>query len=241
MGVDIWSLDFLLRLRCPPFGATLFLGRQGFHLPDQLRDMARQVVATHHPNVALEDLQGTSGYAEKLFEYLGATTIESLDYSDYEGASLIYDMNRPLPAEMHERFDTVFDGGTLEHVFNFPVAIENMKGLLKIGGRAIMVTPANNWLGHGLYQFSPELLYRVFSRRAGFEVEIMEMVEINSYPRPRHAEDPEAVGRRIEIQRTAMPTYLCVCARKFMRTNPSEFMQSDYASLWKAKDTPKNR
>ena len=65
-------------------------------------------------------------------------------------------------------------------------------------------------------------------------VEMMNFVEINSYPALRHAGDPNAAGRRIEIQCTAMPTYLCVAARKLKHANPAEFMQSDYVNLGKA-------
>jgi hypothetical protein len=32
-------------------------------------------------------------YSEELFEYFGAETVVSIDYSDYEGASIIHDMN----------------------------------------------------------------------------------------------------------------------------------------------------
>jgi hypothetical protein len=30
------------------------------------------------------------------------------------------------------------------------------------------VTPANNQMGHGFYQFSPELFFRVFSQENGY-------------------------------------------------------------------------
>src|SRR5579859_8024188 len=45
--------------------------------------------------------------------FLGAGSIEALDYSDYEGAQLLHDMNQPVAEDMVGRFDVVYDGGTL--------------------------------------------------------------------------------------------------------------------------------
>ena len=63
------------------------------------------------------------------------------------------------------QFDVVYDGGTLEHVFNFPVALRNAMELLRPGGRLFTIhTCANNLCGHGFYQFSRELFYRTLSQ-----------------------------------------------------------------------------
>jgi len=37
--------------------------------------------------------------------------------------------------------------------------------LVKVGGTVMIATTANNHLGHGFYQFSPEWGFRTFSRR----------------------------------------------------------------------------
>src|SRR5829696_928079 len=65
------------------------------------------------------------GYAEPFLEHLGAEKIVSFDASDYENASVAHDFNQPIPAEFRNRFSVVLDGGKLEHVFNFPIAINN--------------------------------------------------------------------------------------------------------------------
>ncbi len=67
---------------------------------------------------------GQDGYAEPLFEYLGANKAHALDYSDYEKPTVTHDMNEPLPEHLKSRYTVVLDGGSLEHVFNFPVAIK---------------------------------------------------------------------------------------------------------------------
>jgi len=72
-------------------------------------------------------------------ECIGAETIEAMDFSPYEGAMHIQVMNEPVPDKLVERFDAVIDGGSLEHIFNFPVAVSNLMRMAKVGGRVFMV------------------------------------------------------------------------------------------------------
>src|SRR5262249_39640930 len=112
-------------------------------------------------------------HAEPCFLSLGARAVFSMDVSAFEGATFIHDLNQPVGDELKQRFDLVYDGGTLEHVFNFPTALKNCMEMVRVGGRFFMHTVTNNWCGHGFYQFSPELFFRALSRDNGYEVERM--------------------------------------------------------------------
>src|SRR5690606_18138908 len=116
-----------------------------------------------------------------LRDALGARELDVMDYSAYEGAAVIHDLNQPVPGALHERFDAVIDGGALEHIFNFPVALSNLMNMTKPGGRVFLFLPANNLCGHGFYQFSPELMFRVFTEANGFETERVTLWEA-AYP-----------------------------------------------------------
>lgn len=70
-------------------------------------------------------------------------------------------MNREIPGDFIEKYSMVLDGGSLEHVFNFPVAVRNCMQMLQVGGHYLAITPANNFMGHGFYQFSPELYFSI--------------------------------------------------------------------------------
>lgn len=107
-------------------------------------------------------------YSEELFEYFGAEKVDSIDYSDYEGASIIHDMNTPIDNHLKNKYTLVWDGGCLEHIFNFPVAIKNCMDMVKPGGHLILETPANNLFGHGFYQFSPELFFSLLDTHNSF-------------------------------------------------------------------------
>ena len=95
----------------------------------------------------------------------------------YEGADIVHDLNRPLPQSLHGSFDVVLDGGLLEHVFNFPMALKNSMEMVKVGGHLLLIAPANNNFGHGFYQFSPELFFRALSAENGFTIERMLAIE----------------------------------------------------------------
>ena len=111
-----------------------------------------------------EDVKGMSNKqlysradSEVLFSMLGFKEVHALDVSDYEGADICVDLNVTIPEELHGRFDVVYDGGTLEHIFNVKTGLDNISLLTKKGGVIIHDVPAANWCNHGFYSFSPTL------------------------------------------------------------------------------------
>lgn len=190
-------------------------------------------------------LVGTSfeKYAEPLFKMLGAEMVESIDYSDFEGASVIADLNQPISDSCHEKYSVVFDGGTLEHVFNFPQAIKNCMNMLEVGGHFISITPANNQFGHGFYQFSPELFFSVFSDQHGFTTEMIAVGAQNSNEEITdwyEIAEPKKVKKRITLTNST-PTFLMIIAKKIRSTNDVllQPMQSDYELVWNVYDSIK--
>ena len=91
-----------------------------------------------------EDEFKDNEYSEPLFKNLGASKIDSMDNSSYEGATVLHDLNLPVAEDMKNKYTVIFDGGTLEHIFNFPIAIKNCMQMLRLGGHIISFTPANN-------------------------------------------------------------------------------------------------
>jgi hypothetical protein len=142
-------------------------------------------------------------------------------------------LNLPIPEALKNRYTVVFDGGTLEHVFDFPTAMRNAMEMVEIGGHFLGITPTNNYMGHGFYQFSPELFYRVLSADNGFEIKEMIAVEQRPGARWKSVKDPELIKRRVTlVNRT--PTLLIVLAqrielRPIFAVTPQ---QSDFVSAW---------
>lgn len=240
MGIDVYALNFLAKtaaIRKQPLGRTLMLGRQGFHIPAQKRALAEALLRTTDSQADLQQIQPLGErWAAGLFHYLGATTIISMDASSYEGADMVHDLNHPVPEYLHGSFDTVFDGGTIEHIFDIPCVFRSIRALLKVGGIFVSVNCANNFLGHGLYQFSPELMWRAFGPENDFVVEAMSLAPHLETPVLLEAHDPRTVGRRLSIGYTSTSTYLCVVARKTGAAKATASVyQSDYMTAWKSK------
>jgi len=235
MAINSESTRFLLWAfsRGVSFKSVLTLGRQ--HFCPSNRETEQMFRERRLGTKWLQgfDDTGLERYAEPFWKALGAQRIDSMDVSPYEQATLVHDLNRPVPAEMEEEFDVVFDGGTLEHVFHLPVALHNCLRMVKVGGHFIATTHANNFCGHGFYQFSPELFYRAFSAPTGFEVRRLTMVEFGPFCRWYDVEDPAKTGCRVQLV-NAWPVMLFVLARKNGPT-PSfwpDVQQSDYRAVW---------
>jgi hypothetical protein len=125
------------------------------------------------------------------------------------------------------------DGGTLEHVFHYPTALKNAMEMVKVGGRLFLITPTNNYCGHGFFQFSPELFYRTLLPENGFVVERMIAFQAEPGSQWYEVTDPAALRKRV-IMVTSAPVLLMVRAR---RTHEAEIFattpqQSDYAGAW---------
>jgi len=216
------------------FEITCTLGR--LILYAEKSDISNCLAKYKNGSKTLEEVKFTDDYTEPLFEILGAKKFETLDYSNYENASIIHDLNKPFPASLHNSFSCVLDSGTLEHVFNFPVAIKSCMEAVKVGGHYIGITPINNQMGHGFYQFSPELFYRIFSEENGFKIIKM----LISVPGKEELEwyevaDPKNVSNRVMVV-NSIPLSLMFIA---VKTSDREIFvnspqQSDYTATWNA-------
>ena len=100
----------------------------------------------------------------EFFKSIGFSSVDSLDVSEYEGATIICNLNNDIPHELKNRFDVIFDGGSTEHMFNVPKAFENYNKMLKVGGDIIHSLPSTGCLDHGFYMFSPTLFYDYYSQ-----------------------------------------------------------------------------
>jgi hypothetical protein len=232
MGIDSNTAKFLISARATgvEFTRTLTLGKQWLLVDRESMRSLFQQYGSVPPDLDTALANGAEGF----FSILGAQKVDSLDASSYEGASLIHDLNEPLPPLHKGQYDLVFDGGTLEHVFNFPVAIRNAMEAVRIGGHLFLHTPTNNYCGHGFYQFSPELFYRALSDENGFKIE--RMIAFSKFQGSQwyEVEDPARLKCRVEIRHDAHQVLLLVLAkrthaREIFKTMPQ---QSDYVIMW---------
>ena len=92
MGIDTTCFDAILNAQqyCVKKDNMLTLGRQGIHIP-------------HYTVQRLADkynIKFTNNFytecCETMFNELGYSNVDSIDYSNYEQAKFIHDMNKPI-------------------------------------------------------------------------------------------------------------------------------------------------
>jgi hypothetical protein len=225
MGIAIHELCLLRYAnKKMAFKETVTIGRQTLHVSDR---RIRKLVGT-------EPSHKNQRYCEALLtEFFGATKVDSIDNSDYENATYIHNMNEALPNSLSNKYDTIIDAGTLEHIYNAPQAFKNCSLLSKLGGQILHILPANNCCGHGFWQFSPELFFSLYSEANGYsETEVFVADQSNTknwyqVKRPTN-------GKRVEVSSSTEVYVLVrtVLSRKdFSHIN---VQQSDYVYTWES-------
>jgi len=216
------------------FSSTAMIGRQNF-AGDRVEAGLNRMFQTLGIPQDAHEFRARNLFCEELFGLLGAKQVESFDVSDYQQATHIHDMNQPIPAVFHGRYSCVHDGGSIEHVFNIPQALKNCLQMVRLGGHFTQVNLANNYMGHGFWQFSPEMIHRAMSPENGFEIRAVLLHETIPGGCWHLVADPAKTGGRVELC-NANPTYILTIAKRttikdIFATPPQ---QSDYLVEWSA-------
>jgi hypothetical protein len=242
MGLDLPSIQLLCCAKNigVDFTEALMIGRQEILCgPDEAR---RALSAAGIAQECAQEIR-RGEFGEAVYRRLGAKNIYSLDGSDYENPTFVCDLNGPCPDSLKKRFSIVHDGGTLEHVFNIAQAFKSCMEMVRIGGSFIQVTAANNLMGHGFWQLSPETMFRIFSKENGYKIKAVLLRVVEKNGNWYRVSDPAEIGWRAELVNNQR-TYICTIAQRIDDSNIFETYpyQSDYTKLWEtAKATQRFR
>lgn len=236
MGFTRHGVRFLLHCQANgvDFSACATIGRQGLHLTAaELRNAFAKAGKRLSPAEADGVFRNADHFAEPLLFMLGAALVDSFDASVYENATVIADFNEPLEDSYKERYSIVIDGGSLEHVFNYPQALKNAMEMVRPGGHLVLIAPTHSRSGHGFYQLSPELFFRALCDSNGYDPPVL-LLGTATGDRWYRVPDPAAVGRRVLISNRVYSDHLFVVARRARITHifATWPQQSDYEAAW---------
>jgi hypothetical protein len=223
MGIGVHELHFLQYAKTfRTFKKTITIGRQCLGVSDQyVRDAVMD-----------SDYRNDKYCEQLLLNYFGSIgKVDSVDNATYEGASIIQDMNLPLPSSIQSSYDTVIDFGCLEHIYNIPQALNNCSLFCKAGGQILHSLPANNCCGHGFWQFSPELFFSLYSNQNGYQDTEVFLVDVSKTGKWFKVNQPNN-GKRVEVSSS---TEAYVLVRTVLREgcfSHSDVQQSDYKFEW---------
>ena len=127
MGLDFLTFQFLrfTKNQYGGFQNTLTLARQEIHCD-------KSIFRKLYPEL---DFSADKYIDRMLTQIFGSNDVKSIDYSGYEFADIVYDLNSKIPEKFYEKFDTVLDLGTLEHVYDISVGFENAIKMTRVGVR----------------------------------------------------------------------------------------------------------
>jgi len=200
MGIAKGAARILLKesRRRPFSGRVLVLGKQDVYfdyetLEKAACDFGVELCKSRPVSLSLKPELAALNYIsdESFFLSLGFSEYAALDYSDYESADYVFDLNRSdLPSRLTESFDFIADCGTIEHVFHLPNAFGNIFRMLKSSGRVVHLAPSSNYMDHGFYMFSPTLFWDFYAANK-FDINAFQVIRhtINAHTDPWEASD----------------------------------------------------
>jgi hypothetical protein len=217
MGIDVHTLKLIMfASKGRPLGRTATIGRMGLHVPKE----------------KLGQLNFGTDYGPYCEDFLkaefGAINVDSFDKSEYEQATHIADLNEPLTIE--PSYDTIIDGGTLEHIFNVPQALESVSKMCALGGQILHVLPANNLCGHGFWQFSPDLFLSLYSNANGYDETQVFLADVSNEQEWYEVRKPQN-GERVEVV-SSSSVFVLVKTKRTGTFSHKDVQQSDYRYVW---------
>ncbi|WP_299828255.1 hypothetical protein [uncultured Roseobacter sp.] len=207
----------------------VMLGRQKMHFnprgwtPRLIGNLDRLGI-----NATPENIFQPDGFCETYLETIGWPKLESLDFTDAEGAEYIHDLSLPLGDDLKCRFDLVYDGGTTEHVFDIAQSFRNVDQLLAENGIFISCVGSDGWFGHGFYQIGPDIPWRYWVASMGYKMLGCWTFDRAGREPPRVIEDPTSRSRGGE-HRYQNPQFIFYVVQKQARAgDPLPVVQSHY-------------
>jgi len=138
----------------------LMLGKQEMHLSEDFLDILKQSgLIDDKSKFGRNELEDSVLF----FKAFGFKEVHALDVSDYEGADIIFNLNEDVPNEYVERFDVVYDGGVIEHVFQVNTAFANICKMTKVGGYIFNHNPVYNYLYNTFWNISPQMFLEFYA------------------------------------------------------------------------------
>jgi hypothetical protein len=183
---------------------------------------------------SLDDVSQENFSDKFLKDFLNASTVSVLDVDPYQGADIITNLNKPIDLTQTGTFDTILDFGTLEHLSNFSSALTNYFEILASGGSYCFLVPANNWLDHGFFQFSPTFFIDFCAKNGGVRAKDMFYVCGDHLLR---FQDSDHYTRRV-LAKTSSPLFVGGVIEKISSGISLDFLQSKYLNSYSTANKP---
>lgn len=198
MGLTAPHLKYLIRIkkRMKFKGPLLTLGCQDIYATEENvvnwmreerlpRVKVNKVHYTHSKGMSeVNNEYAKYIHAKSFFEYLGIPLRDyyDIDKFDFDKPKILHDLEKKVHSKYHNFFNFIIDGCTLTHILDVKSVLTNIVKMTKMGGHVLHINPAQTFLNHGFFQFSPTFFYD-FYHNNGFQIVESYLIEIrgNTY------------------------------------------------------------
>ncbi|MBK8476484.1 MAG: hypothetical protein IPL39_09205 [Opitutaceae bacterium] len=154
----------------PITGRVLTIGRQTIYLtPEELLKLLDEEGIAPRPDSPLTlDTQTVHGKGRgfvtdvAFFQSFADVTCDSVDVSDYEGATVLANLNSEIPDPLRGRYDFIYNGSCLDNIFDGANALRRMNEMLSPTGRIVHFERCSYFPAVYL-SYSPEWFYDYYA------------------------------------------------------------------------------
>jgi len=174
VGINLQVAKFLFQENAhrPISGDVLLLARQTVTIPIEQLSKIYKSVRGKELSYTENDIDRTTRHSagarfvtdEFFFRILSSKikSVTRLDVSGYEKASIIADLNHPIPRKLHGKYDFIYDGSVLDNVFNPGQMLINVSNMLRPRGRTCLLNVMSAFPG-AMVCPQPEFFYSFFA------------------------------------------------------------------------------
>ena len=119
-----------------------------------------------------------SDYCENILRQFNFSQTDSIDASMQLNATITHNINTPYKSD--NRYQYIYDVGTIQKLFHIPQAFENIINLLDVDGIFCSIIVNSNSSGNGFYKVTPQLFMSSFSEDYGMKIEAIYLANNNS-------------------------------------------------------------
>jgi len=126
-----------------------------------------------------------------LFSHLGYPDYNELDVNSR--CEINWDLNLEIPKKYHNKYDLIYDGGSVEHVMNSFEALKSILKMTKVGGKIIHSTTVGDCLNHGFWTLNPVLLKEFYTQNGCVLINIF-LMDLNGTEHQLKRFNPDHLG-----------------------------------------------
>jgi len=196
MGINKQALAMILNEHKyrPITGKYLSIGKQTVTIPEKIifdlfaqYSISDELLKEKYADPVNIDTATRHGQGS-IFDHSLIASFSSCDYncldvSDYEGATIIHNMNIDIPELYHNTYDFIYNGSCMDNLFDPVTFLKNTSKMLKPGGRIIHLECASALAGAYL-SFSPEWFFSYYAINGYFDCKVYAIVARESSDDP---------------------------------------------------------